>query len=220
MAAGTTVQETVTAVARIIGELAATPWRRELRMSWGTLGDEGTRELPGDDVIAEPMWSYTHAIGIEAPPERVWPWIAQIGQGRGGFYSYQQLENLFGCQITNSSEVIGEFQHIAPGDEIRLHPKAPAMPVRQVVDGQALVLGGLAGPDSGSSWSFIVEPVAPGDASRLLVRGRGVYGRSLSSRLFFGPWLMEPVVFVMETKMLATIRQLAEQVPEPKRTSQ
>jgi hypothetical protein len=59
---------------------------------------------------------------VDAPPQSVWPWIAQIGQGRGGLYVYQTLENLAGCQIINTTEILPEHQHPAVGDAI--HPSA------------------------------------------------------------------------------------------------
>jgi len=63
---------------------------------------ELAKSLPGDTFLPEESSTCTRAITIDAPPDRVWPWIAQMGQGRGGFYRYAWLENLFGCQIVRS----------------------------------------------------------------------------------------------------------------------
>ena len=203
------LMETAGAASRIGFEVIASAWRRRTRIRWGTIGDEPVRALPGDGLIASPRWSSTHAVAIRASPEQVWPWVAQLGQGRGGLYSYERLENLLGCQIRNTDRIIDEFQDPQVGHEIRLHPKAPAIPIRIVDRVRALVLGGMVDGVSGYSWAFVIEPVGH-NRSRLLVRGRAVSGPSLLSRLSFGPWLMEPIAFVMETKMLSTIAALAE----------
>ncbi len=55
----------------------------------------------------------------------VWPLIVQLGQGRGGFYSYVGLENLIGCRVRNTDKVLRDYQNLDTGDEVRLHPKAP-----------------------------------------------------------------------------------------------
>jgi hypothetical protein len=197
------------ALAMITFELVASPWRRAKRLRWGTRGDECGRELPGDDIIDPMAWQYTHAISIAAEPEQVWPWLVQIGQGRGGFYSYVALENLFGCHIEDVARIVPEFQHLEVGDSIRLHPKAPAMPVQIVEPGRALVLGGMVGLNTGSTWALVLVPDGHGSC-RLLARGRSTHGSLFTERLFFGPAIMEPVTFVMERKMLRTIQLLAE----------
>jgi hypothetical protein len=65
--------------------LVATPFIGRQRLRWGTVGTEATDSLPGDRLVPQPKWSYTLGVAVEAPPENVWPWIAQIGQRRGGF---------------------------------------------------------------------------------------------------------------------------------------
>jgi hypothetical protein len=197
------------AVATIAFEFVTSPWRRQKRLRWGTRGDEPDRELPGDNIIDPVACQYTHAISIAAAPERVWPWLVQIGQGRGGFYSYIALENTFGCHIDDVSLLVPEFQHLEVGDSIRLHPKTPPLPVQVIEPGRALVLGGMTGLNTGSTWALVVVP--DGEQScRLLARGRSTYGSMLSDRLFFGPAIMEPVTFVMERRMLRSIKLLAE----------
>ena len=84
-----------------IGFAFVTPFLRWRRTRWGAEASELSAKLPGDEIIPEPKWQYTHGITISAPVRRIWPWLVQIGQGRGGFYSYQGLENLVGCKIKN-----------------------------------------------------------------------------------------------------------------------
>lgn len=185
---------------------------RNWRTTWGTTAAERDRTYPGDDLIRDPGWKYTHAVTVAASPAEVWPWIVQIGQGRGGLYSYVSLENLIGCRITNTDSVLPEFQQLRPGDGIRLHPKAPPIPVVLVEPDSHLVMHGYDPQTSeGTVWGFHLLPHA-GGTTRLIERGCYSYGPSLRSRLTFGPLLLEPISFVMSRKMLLTIRKLAERL--------
>lgn len=64
---------------------------RKWRVGWGATREELRKSLPGDDLIPDPKWQYTHAVTIHASAAQVWPWVVQIGQGRVGFYSYELL---------------------------------------------------------------------------------------------------------------------------------
>ncbi len=195
--------------------LVATPFIGRKRLRWGTQGTEATDPLPGDELIPDPKWSYTLGVDVAAPPGAVWPWIAQIGQGRGGFYSYQPLENMIGCKIANTAEIIPEFQHPEVGDAIYLHPSAPPLRVNMVDPPHTLVLFGSpaeigAGENWGmSTWQFAIRPGSPGQ-SRLLTRGRSDFSPGWATRLAFGRFPIEPITFVMSRKMLLEIKRLAE----------
>ena len=80
-------------------------------------------------------WEFTHAVSIATDPGAVWPWVVQMGQGRGGFYSFERLQNLLGCQITNTNVILPEYQTLAAGDDFHLHPTAPPLQVAEVVAG-------------------------------------------------------------------------------------
>jgi hypothetical protein len=159
------------------------------------------------------MWDYTHAVSIAATPEQVWPWIAQLGQGRGGFYSFELLENIVGCQITNADEILLEHQTPAVGDEIRLHPTSPPLHVAAVEPGRSLVLrgnpSGVTQPETDNIWAFHVRQ-EPNGGSRLIERGKTIHGTSITDRLFFSPLLVEPIGFVMSREMLLGIKERAE----------
>ena len=89
--------------ALLIGvNLVLGPILRPKRIRWGATDDEVQQTVPGDELVPQPKWSYTQAITIRAPAAEVWPWLVQMGQGRGGFYSYESLENLVGCDIHNT----------------------------------------------------------------------------------------------------------------------
>src|SRR5271157_1269454 len=112
------------------------PWH----LRWGASKAEVAKFLPGDDLVPKPKLSATHAITIQAPISKVWPWLVQLGQGRGGFYSYDWLENLFGCDIHNADRLLPQYQNLKAGDGIRIHPRMPAIPVVAVEPERVIVL--------------------------------------------------------------------------------
>ena len=201
--------------ALVIWHLIATPLIGRRRLRWGTTGSEATDTLPGDELVPEPKWTYTLAVGIDTRPEAVWPWIAQLGQKRGGFYSYETLENVAGCKVTNTTEVLPEHQSPAVGDEIYLHPTAPPMQIRIVEPPHVLALLGSPADYEAeeswgiSTWQFVVRP-GPDGSSRFLTRGRSDYSRGWKARLAFGRFPIEAITYVMSRKMMLEIKRLAE----------
>lgn len=199
----------------MVFNLVATPFIGRRRLRWGTVETEAVDTLPGDDLVTDPKWSYTLGIAVDASPEAVWPWLAQIGQGRAGFYTYQTLENIAGCRITNTTEILPDHQHPAVGEDIYLHPTAPPMRIEVVDPPNALVLfgspAGTGAADSWgmSTWQFAVQPGHDG-GSRLLTRGRYDHTPDWKSRLAFGRFPIEVITFVMSRKMMLEIKRLAE----------
>jgi hypothetical protein len=188
--------------------VAALARRRYLQ--WGATKEESTTELPGDELVPNANITATRAITMAATADAVWPWIAQLGQGRGGFYTYDFLENLVGCDIHSADRIVPEWQSIAVGDEVKLHPEV-GLPVTLLEPGTALVLrGGIpmgpVAPPYDFTWAFIVRTQKDG-TTRLLVRERYAYTRWWSSVL------VEPVQlisFVMSQRMLRGIKRRAE----------
>jgi hypothetical protein len=196
------------------GGAMVTPFLRSRRLRWGATDEELEGSYPGDELVPDPDWAATHAITINARSEQVWPWIAQIGQGRGGFYSYEKLENLAGSEIENTSRILDEHQQIRAGDPIRLHVQTPPMTAAIVEEPTALVLyGDPAGADGSAalstSWAFLLLE-QPDGTTRLLSRTRYHHADDRRSRLMGGPLLIEPVSFVMERKMLGVVKDLVE----------
>jgi hypothetical protein len=216
-----TLFENLLGAVQVAGALILSPALRSWYNRWGATQAEIEHSLPGDNLVPSPRLGYTRAIAIQAPPESVWPWLAQMGQRRGGLYSYDGLENLAGCQIHSVDSIIPELQDLQMGELIRLGPKGyPCFAVAAVEPGRALVLISAdpqtsqpvqltAQADKGYSiatWQFILQP-RDGNATRLLVRQRLSYSHDLA-------WLWqltEPIGFVMERKMLLGIRRRAEQ---------
>jgi hypothetical protein len=187
---------------------------------WGATPAEVGRRLPGDDLVSQSRAGYTQAITVHAPVTAVWPWLVQIGQGRGGFYSYEVLENLVGCDIHNATEIRPELQDLKAGDGVRLHPDIPALPVALMEPERAIVLYGSEPigqePDRdtkapeyfATTWLFYTEEVA-GGGTRLITRYRLGYTPRLGNDLVYRG-LVEPISAVMQRKMLLGIKALAE----------
>src|SRR5690606_2165248 len=103
-----------------VGAVASLPLLRGWAMTFGATDAELEAKLPGDELTPGADVVATRGITIAAPPERVWPWLVQIGQGRGGFYSYDALENLVGLDITSADRVEARWQDLAVGDLVHL----------------------------------------------------------------------------------------------------
>ncbi len=107
---------------------------------WGATPADLTRVMAGDALLANPTYSGTTAILIAAPPEYIWPWLVQIGYQRGGLYSYDWLDRLFGyLDRPSATRILPDFQHLAVGDRIPLG-RGPSWPVAIVEPNRALVL--------------------------------------------------------------------------------
>lgn len=179
---------------------------RAWHLRWGADDQEVVAPLPGDDLLPAADLVATRAIAIDAASAAVWPWLAQLGQERGGLYSYERLENLAGCDIHNADSVVAEWQTIEVGDEVRLHPAVP-LRVAVVEAGRALVLQGGA-PEGAPpapydfTWSFVLEDASVG-STRLVVRERYRCNQGWARVLVE---VLGLVSFVMSQKMLRGIR--------------
>lgn len=180
----------------------------------GATPKEHIRRLPGDDIVAEPQISYTRAIRIHAPPEKVWPWLAQWGQGRGGLYSYDALQNLVGCDIHSADLILPEHQNLQVGDHVLFGPAEkdfPGQVVREVEPNHYLLMVGLdpktRQPNERVSWLLYLDPKDDG-TTHLISRSRNGAATNTREKLL---WQIVAVFnFVMERKMLWTIKQYAE----------
>jgi hypothetical protein len=187
----------------IVTSAITRPWYSK----WGATETEVARCLPGDEQVPDPTLQSTRAITIQAPAAEIWPWLVQMGQGRGGLYSYERLENLVGCGMCNADRIIPEYQELQAGDKIRLSQSdsTPYFVVNAIEPGRAIILGG---DDPPTTWSFILEPIDQ-DATRLIIRFRQQYepsfGNIVGWRVF-----TDPITFVMERKMLQGIKVRAE----------
>jgi hypothetical protein len=180
------------AVAPVAYLLGIRPWMRR----WGATTEERGRPLPGDELVPDPAIDLTWSVTIDAPVEEVWPWLAQIGQDRGGFYSYAWLENLAGCQMENADRIHPEWQHREVGERVKLHP-AIGLELACFEPKHALVMDGWG--------SFVLEPL-DGQRTRLISRSLVPRGWAAVSYALF----LEIPHFVMQRKMLLGIKERAE----------
>jgi hypothetical protein len=183
------------------------PWMS----NWGASGAESLMPLPGDELVADPMYRSTRAITVEAPVEDVWPWIAQLGQDRGGFYSYTWFENLILADIHNAKTTNPDWLIRREGELLPL--TAPNYPLGLVKwkeksvgphilrfhPNQAMVLDGWG--------SFVLRPLEAGK-TRFIVRDPTPF-MPFPLRLLWQVFF-EPGHFAMERQMIKGIKVRAE----------
>jgi hypothetical protein len=193
-------------VVYVVAAMLLWPWHRQ----WGTTPAERAMSLPGDPFMRQPAYELMHGVSIDAPPEHVWRWLVQLGQDRGGFYSYDWLERLFGADIRNVDEIRPEWQHRAAGDFVRAAQRG--------------YLGGLLGQELGwhvtelhpnralvlHGWGAFVLQETEAGGTRLLIRSTfsnrriPVWAAAISFTAFELPH------FIMERRMLLGIKERAE----------
>lgn len=209
-----TIGGTVASGAALVatGLLAARPWF----LRWGATDAEVHGTWPGDEMSPDPASEATRAITIHAPAEEVWPWIVQIGQDRGGFYSYTWLENLFGARIYNADKIIPGLTRQV-GDTVWMTPPQRydgkgCSRVARLDPERALVMvtpddyGGVrkTGIAPHGTWAILLQPI-DNQTTRLVVRSRS--GRKEGAFRFL---VFDPAHFIMERKMMLGIRDRAE----------
>jgi hypothetical protein len=194
------------ALAASLVVLSYTRWRHWC-LTWGAIGNEAVDKLPGDELLENPDILTTRAVWIDAPASAVWPWLAQMGSGRGGVYTYDWIENLFGLNIHSVDVVLPEFQDIKVGDAQRLGKSGPLLVVTRVDRESALV---LSSDDGNWVWEFHLAPIGAG--TRLISRNRiATPNASWTTRVFYR-YVMEPGSLLMERKMLLGIKERAERL--------
>jgi len=171
---------------------------------WGVEPEEARRPVPGDGDVADANYHTTMAVRIYAAAEDVWPWLVQMGRGRGGLYSYDWLDRLFGfLDRPSAQEVLPEYQHLEPGEVIPIGHGG--FPVKDVAQNQYLLLEDDAS-DPMWSWYLGLHESADG-ATELFSRNHGRF-HGAGSRLVEA-WL-EPAAFIMTRKMLLNLKERAE----------
>jgi hypothetical protein len=178
-------------LAPFVDHLLVRPWLRR----WGAVPAERNRQLPGDPA-APPLFRATRAVTVHAPAEEAWQWLVQIGQDRGGFYSYDWLENLAGCRLRSAEEIREGWQHRVAGDELTMFPGFGTT-LKEVEPPYALVI---------ENWgAYLIEPI--NDSScRLIARSN----TERNGAAVFYLLLVELPHAIMERRMLIGIKQRAE----------
>jgi hypothetical protein len=202
--------------------LAYVGWLRPRLARWQVSDAEVRGPHLGDDLLPNPLMQINHAVTIEAPAETAWQWIVQVGYGRGGFYSYDWLERAAGLVGLRSAEEIDPgLQKLKVGDTVKISPVTP-MTVEVFKPGRALVLRTVMSPFTAQAldrrsppepwmdwtWAFLVQPDSH-QRCRLISRVRASYAP------YFALWplmalLAEPAAFVMDRKLLLTVKERSE----------
>lgn len=172
-------------------------------LEWGATPIEVASTLPGDELIANPDGVATRAITVDAPADKVWPWIVQIGPApRGGVYTYDWIENLLGLNMHSVDEVLPEFQNPQVGDALGLG--ANKMIVELIDRNRAI---SWRSADGNWVWSFVLHE--QDSKTRLISRNSFRLPRLIDK---IGMVPMEPGSLVMERKMLLGMKQRAERL--------
>ena len=192
-----------------------------LGRTYGSTLAERRAALPGDSIIAEPDTVTDHAITIDAPPSAVWPWLVQMGWGRGGWYTARWVDRLlFPANGPSAARIVPELQHLEVGSFIPDGPPETecGLIVQQLEPERALVLRSNSHlPMSWRSratldwtWTFVLSPLDGGERTRFHFR----------SRWTTSPWWLTlggllaivPADFVMARDMMRGVRDRAGRV--------
>jgi len=191
--------------------------------SWGFDAGEAQMTLPGDELVSEPTAHETRGITIDAPVSEVWPWLVQMGYGRGGWYSYEPLDS----KQPSAHEILPEFQDLKVGDQMPTYPGF-SFEVRVVEPEHALVLftdtaqarsqmeaagqemkGRQDVPEFSASWGFYLEP--DGDTKSRLIERFRIQGPSNAPKVVLNEALGTGVV-LMARKQLIGIKERVERL--------
>jgi hypothetical protein len=176
---------------------------------WGATEEEIQRPMPGDDEIHDPTHVTTRAVTIDAPPSKVWPWLAQMGDKRGGMYSYDLVDRLLGVlDAPSSDEILPEFQSLKPGDVIPLG-SGPDWPVKALEPDDWLLLD-IEAPGMRSTWCWRLYDL--GGPTRMVLRIRTKIYTRLMVTVFH---LVDFGSFMMTRKHLLGIKERAEANVDP-----
>lgn len=217
------IAESIAAALAIGILLPINPLARRWYNRAGATDGELSRPYPNDYRIPNPRQEYTRAVTIHAPAAQVYAYLIQLGQARAGMYSYDILENIAGCDMHTVDHIVPEWQTIRIGDLVRFGPKEKGYPAQKVIafePNRSLV---LAGADSKTEQVFVTDPMpaayvnavmayylepTSANETRLIARSRMDYRGGFAMFLI---WRVTEVLnFVMERKMFATIKRLAE----------
>ena len=210
--------------------------------TWGVDPGEEDLHLPGDDLIAEPSHTETRGIDIAAPPDKVWPWLVQMGFGRAGWYSYDAMD----MKGSSASSIVPEFQALEVGDVVPTHPGG-GFQVKVIEPERALVLftdtelvkaqaeqaqasgtdelptpglkvsGAMMSasyPEFSASWAFFLQPNGQ-DGTRLIERFRAKTPGSGPASAVLGEIMGTGIVLMTRKQMLGIKERVEQPALEP-----
>jgi hypothetical protein len=187
--------------------------------TWGASAEEVAHPLPGDDLTVNRTLFWTNAMTINSPPEKVWPWIAQIGDSRGGFYSYTFIENQVGALTgakgynvvyVNANEIHPEWQNPQPGDPFI----QGSLKIRQVETGKYLLADSVTPSPFTWVWIWHLDPMDSGAKTRMVVRFAIEVPDTSGDNPVMG-FMLNVGGFVMQQNMMQGIKLRVEGRTEP-----
>jgi hypothetical protein len=193
---------------------AGTPLVRPWHMRWGATNAEAAGPMPGDDIVRRAQFNATRAISVGAPPELVWPWIAQLGYRRGGFYTYDLVDN---AGEPSAERIIDEYQHLKVGDLIPMFHESHGLAIAYKVDSfepnkwMVWVHRPHEKEEPDSTWTWRLTN-SPAGGTRLVTRMKQDYRWQTPRLALFNLVLMEFGDFGMERRMLKGIKGRAERL--------
>ena len=181
-----------------------TPWMDR----WGATEEEIAATYPGDKLVLDPVSIINRVVTINASPEQIYPWIVQLGAGKGGYYSYSGFEtNILRCEIINANRIHEEWQGLEVGDKVKMCPNEsapPAYTVALIEPNHVIAMGHQENELWVNLWQFVIVPQEDG-TTRLILRTRDMVSG--------GFWtVIHPGIFIMERGMLLGIKERAEKL--------
>ena len=203
---------TVVGAGGLAGAIAAyAAFVRPWMLAWGATTVERSAPLPGDDVDPNANYVTTRVVAIDAPPDRVWPWLVQMGQDRAGFYTHNWVERLLQSGIRDVDAIHPEWQTLVTGDLMRTNRdiggKPMGWPVVSIDGPRSLVVRSKSMP--AGTYAFVLEPIDE-DRTRLIVRDRAAWKRR---EWPFAALIYEPLHAYMETGLMRGLKRRAERTP-------
>ncbi len=185
----------------VVLAIVFTPWMNR----WHTTAEERAASFPGDDLVTAPNLIINRAVTIKAAPENIYPWLLQIGADKAGMYSYTALERLTGCKMAKDEVIRAQWQTLKEGDLMKMCAGEFAPPpyiVARLIPNEAVTFGHKDGETWVETWQFVLVPQTDG-STRLITR--------TSTTMVGGAWeVFNRIAFVMERKMLLTLKSLSE----------
>ncbi len=174
---------------------------------WGTTPEELTRVMPGDALISDPTDMSMQSVTVDAPAQDIWPWLVQIGYQRGGLYSYDWLDRLFGfLDRPSATRILPEFQQLAVGDRIPWGKSGTELTVGALEPLRALALS-YEVDGFMWVWQFGLYPL---DEHRTRFVTRGTERVPSGPLWWLGMRIMEPASFIMTRRFLLGVKERAE----------
>ncbi|MGQ9903865.1 MAG: hypothetical protein ACUVRU_05850 [Anaerolineae bacterium] len=198
--------------------VAVSPWH----VKWGATDEDVASALPGDEQVQQPTFNSTRAITIRARPEHIWPWLVQMGQGRGGMYACNLLENLLRLDVRSTDRIVPELQNLKVGDVIPIEPGGSGYTVIGMAPNEYLLLlakgapqgivgQGLQAASGETTWLFLLRPL-DAERTQLIVRWRARINVFKSPLILVLGLFIEPIEFILERRMMLGIRERAEKL--------